>query len=510
MHTVHRVDDAEIQGLVHSGYPKLTAGSYFLLKVTEAKAARQWLSALRLETVNRDRRHPDSILQVAFTAPGLRALGVPEQILRQFSDEFLSGMCGDQGRSRRLGDVGANAPDRWKWGSPQNEVDVLVMLFSLPGSFAAARTALRESLVGSGLMIQQELETSDLGGSEPFGFVDGKGQPKLNWKQSLVLPKLAQAYRNLTALGEFLLGYRNEYGQFTDRPLIPATDGGAQKLPPAADAPEMRDLGRNGTYLVFRQLEQDVRGFWQYLDRSAGQCGMERDDLAAKLVGRRRDGEPLIPTGPDPKAENSFTYNEDPHGVKCPFGAHIRRANPRTADLANNPPTFITRFFRMLGFSGASPADALASVRFHRLLRRGREYGPKLSPEEALKQERADYFQRGIHFLCLNANIERQFEFVQNAWVMSSKFGGLTCESDPLLGNRTPLPGCPVTDTFSMPKAKAIPDRLHDLPQFVTVRGGAYFFLPSLSALRFLLECEAVPAPESAGNRSTSGANEGI
>jgi hypothetical protein len=78
----------------------------------------------------------------------------------------------------------------------------------------------------------------------------------------------------------------------------------------------------------------------------------------------------------------------------------------------------------------------------------------------------------------------RQFEFLQNAWIASTKFSGLTGESDPLLGNREPIPGCPVTSDFNIPK-EGLRHRVSGLQQFVTVQGGAYFFLPSLRALRY-------------------------
>lgn len=109
-----------------------------------------------------------------------------------------------------------------------------------------------------------------------------------------------------------------------------------------------------------------------------------------------------------------------------------------------------------------------------------------MSPEDAVRPDRADGEERGLHFICLNANILRQFEFVQNAWIMGTKFNGLSGESDPLLGNREPLPGCPATDAFSIPRENTLPRRITGIPQFVTVRGGAYFFLPSLRALRYL------------------------
>ena len=128
----------------------------------------------------------------------------------------------------------------------------------------------------------------------------------------------------------------------------------------------------------------------------------------------------------------------------------------------------------------------MSPVRFHRVLRRGREYGPTLSPAEALQPAPADDPQRGIHFVCLNANIGRQFEFLQNAWLMNSGFADLRGETDPIVGSRDPAGGCPAAGDFTMPRQGAPADRVTALPQFVTVRGGEYFFLPGVSALRYL------------------------
>jgi len=114
----------------------------------------------------------------------------------------------------------------------------------------------------------------------------------------------------------------------------------------------------------------------------------------------------------------------------------------------------------------------------------GREYGDELAPEMALAPASPNE-SRGLHFICLNASISRQFEFLQSAWIANTKFSGTTGESDPLLGNRESLPGCPVTGNFTIPSDGTLRRRVSGLPQFVRVRGGAYFFLPSLRALRY-------------------------
>jgi deferrochelatase/peroxidase EfeB len=290
-------------------------------------------------------------------------------------------------------------------------------------------------------------------------------------------------YDNLTCLGELLLGYPNEYGLYTDRPLLdPGRDPDAM-LPRAEEQPDQADLGRNGSYLVMRQLAQDVTGFWQHLRQQAGgDEGLARR-WAEAMVGRTMDGAPLVPAGRD---ANDFTYVSDPEGLRCPIGAHIRRANPRTADLPPGGPGLLSRLKRTLGLDAeARELDLTASTRFHRLLRRGREYGERLTLEQAFAGTPAGG-ESGLHFICLAANIGRQFEFVQNAWIVGTHFGGLHGEGDPLLGHRQPGPDGEPTDRFSLPRSDGPDLRLGGLPHFVTVRGGAYFFLPGIRALRYL------------------------
>jgi deferrochelatase/peroxidase EfeB len=164
----------------------------------------------------------------------------------------------------------------------------------------------------------------------------------------------------------------------------------------------------------------------------------------------------------------------------------VRRANPRNADLPAGAPGVLHWLQRTLGFDAQALAqDRVASTRFHRLLRRGRAYGETLSPQQALEHP-AGSVDAGLHFICLGANIARQFEFVQSAWMVATQFNGLPNESDPLLGTRLPLPDGTRTDGFSMPQALGPDQRLTGLAPFITVRGGAYFFLPGIRALRYL------------------------
>ena len=478
------VDFRDVQGLVRFGYKHLKAARYAVVRVRDATAARGWLSQAEVTTGEYVQPPPPSALHVALSAAGLTAIGVPATVRAAFSPEFLGGMT-DPARARRLGDVGANDPASWRWGGGAGEPHVLVMFFTREAE-ALDRFVVRTTgpSFAAAFDVQQTLETSDLDGIEPFGFVDGLSQPALDWEQATDPASRALDYSNVAALGEFVLGYPNEYGKYTDRPLVP-TDAMSASLPPAVDEPAMKDVGRHGTYLVFRQLRQDVRTFWQFVHAATGGDPAGMDRLSSALVGRTRAGEPLAAPAHLART-NTFTFADDPHGVVCPLGAHIRRANPRNTDYPGRP-TGLAKLLASLGASSKGFRDDLVSpVRFHRVLRRGREYGSTLSPDDALQPAPPDDPERGIHFVCLNANIGRQFEFLQNAWMMNTGFADLRGETDPLVGGRDPMAGCPAAADFTMPRRGAPAERVTGLPQFVTVKGGEYFFLPGLSALRYL------------------------
>ncbi len=492
MSTAFPVELGDIQGLVRFGYKHHTEASFLLMRVTDRDAARRWLAAVPICTAETVEPPPETALQIALTADGMRALGIADTIVDAFAAEFVSGMANDANRARRLGDVGANDPSRWQWGAGARTPHVAVLLYALPGKLGAFQSAI-ESQCSAGFERMACLTTSDLDGVEPFGFTDGISQPLVDWQRKRAAQDGERRdYSNLSCIGEYLLGYPNEYGGYTDRPLLdPAVAG--PRLPRAEDAPDLADLGRNGSYLVMRQMRQDVHRFWQFVDRCAhGNPGL-RERIAGAMVGRSRDGVPLvgpadeaIEGGGVPGDLNAFTYRSDPHGVRCPLGAHIRRSNPRNGDLPPGPPGIVSWAMRTLGFdSAALDQDRVASTRFHRLLRRGREYGVGVPIAQALAAP-AVSTETGLHFICLGANIARQFEFVQNAWAMGVHFDGLPNESDPLLGTRLPAADGMATDGFSIPREGGADERLAGLPQFVTVLGGAYFFLPGIRALRFL------------------------
>ena len=492
------IDAKDVQGLVRFGYARLTEGCYLLLRIRDAAAASAWCAVAPVATAESQERPPETALQVAFTWAGLGKLGLPSNVLAGFSPEFQSGMAGEENRSRRLGDVGANAPEAWWWGYGGSIPDVLVMLFALPGKLDERKRTLQDNAWDAAFELIRCLDTTDMGGHEPFGFKDGISQPWIDWEGTPSISSDQITYSNQVATGEFLLGYVNEYGKYTDRPLVDSTDRRAADLPDAEDVPAKKDVGRNGTYLVMRTLEQDVHGFWKFLDGQTGSNPGARQQLAESMVGRTMEGQPLaqlsavpIPgIGSDPKDDpNRFTFDQDPAGTRCPFGAHIRRANPRNTDYPNRPSWWLARWLSMLGWasrlSRGFRTDIMASTRFHRIVRRGREYGPGLALSPPVQNPPPEDPKPGLHFLCLSANIVRQFEFVQNAWLMSTKFDGLTGESDPLLGNRTRIGDGNSTDNFTIPREGGVRRCISGLPQFITVRGGAYFFMPGIRALRY-------------------------
>ena len=507
-------DYRDIQGLVRFGYKHLAAARFHLLTIADAAAARAWLSKAPVTTAVKGRR-PDEALHVAFTYEGLQRLGGAPNTLVQFPYEFKSGMT-EPSRARRLGDVAANDQQWWLWGGPGRLPHVLVLLYAVsPDRLDEWEKGLKNERWEAAFKTLTCLPTSNLDGIEPFGFDDGISQPVLDWERT----KSARihnttAFTNLSALGEILLGYPNEYGKYTDRPLLdPGNDPGGI-LPVAEDVPGKRDLGRNGTYLVLRDLSQEAPAFWQFINAQAARDREERDRVAAATVGRLPADIPIIPSakalvpgdtpkrtiltgtpmvplgsdpipgvGPDPEdiRLNQFTFHSDVDGTACPYGAHIRRANPRNADLPEGTQGVFAKLIRILGFGRQHPHDDLiASTRFHRILRRGREYVLETPGDGG-----DPVVERGLRFICLNANISRQFEFIQAAWLANPKFEGLD-EADPLVGNRVPLSTGASSDTFTRPQLTGLCRRSSALPQFVHVRGGAYFFLPGVRALRYL------------------------
>ncbi|HYL91400.1 MAG TPA: hypothetical protein VEU32_21805 [Burkholderiales bacterium] len=459
----------DIQGLLRHGYPFFDGAAYCLFRIDDpASARRPWLQtllhpdlaerwiddALRPSTRLRDE---DSGVAIAFTPSGLSKLGLSADALATFIPEFREGMAVEH-RARQLGDIGPSRPSEWAWGRdagidgvlivyapPDNLRDRVQAISRIPGCPVFARVILTRLYLQQGIGVPVE----------PFGFADGISQPYIEGVTLKAPPEGVRIIRT----GEFVLGYPNEIDRLPASPSIAVAEDPNRVLPRLPHVPRA-DFGRNGTFLVMRQLEQNVAAFNQFVNGDPDPS-LQGENLAARMVGRWPNGEPLARTRqPRPPGEvtktaledgNNFGYDrEDRHGFECPVGAHIRRANPRDA-LAQG--------------QRISPAEAQRLVDQHRILRRGRTYRDE------------DTGAEGLIFVCLNANIERQFEFVQSSWLMHPEFAGLSNEPDPLIGN------APRRFTLQHP---LLGQCRADLPQFVTVRGGGYFFLPGLRSLRYL------------------------
>ena len=438
----------DIQGIVLFAYASLSHARYLSVSFEGGASPEPWLAELRHEVqgaATRSGTHPrDERVHVAFTHAGLERLGLEKRELESFPRELQQGM-GNPLRAHVLGDD----PRTWEFGAPhQPTLHALLLVFAkTPEGVAALRDRLVSRLASYGCVVVHE-DSAQLREPlrEPFGFRDGIAQPHIAGS-----PRARRSHEVEVAAGEFVLGYPNAY----------------EELPPSPKGKDGFDLGKNGSYLVYRKLRQDTSGFWQCMLDQAEPPGDARGatKLAASIVGRWPSGAPLVKYPErDPGSSGTtddFTFHEDdPDGAKCPFGAHIRRANPRDMLLP-------------------SPEESTKAVGRHRLLRRGRPYGPP-APTTPLAAAQAPEAERGLVFLALNASFRRQFEFVQQTWINNPKFGGLYDERDPLIGNAGAQ-----GQHFSIPAAPAR-RRLANLQSFVTLRGGGYFFVPSLSALEWM------------------------
>jgi Dyp-type peroxidase family len=459
-----RIAFADIQGVILRGYKELPFARFVLVRFGEAAAARAWLGGLQVTSASA--RSLDVATHIAFTWEGLRAVAATPLEPGGFAPEFREGMSSDEHRSRVLGDVGEHAPSNWQWGGPSEPLHAVLLLYA---ETAAKLDELDARLCNStAVNVFRRLETRTLADDdgtgkywfrEHFGFRDGVAQPRLAVHASTPDDMRRGIARytnedNTVRAGEFLFGYDNEYG----------------KKPDGAGPAE---LARHGSFLVFRQLEQDVCGFWDFVRKKAADLGMNPVLLASKMVGRWPNGAPLVRA---PKVEtagleqfDAFGYAEsDMQGQGCPLGSHIRRTNPRDALFDDQ-------------------AESVRVVNKHRLVRRGRPYGEPVStpldPATFLPNldaiAAAPRVSRGLHFLCFNANIRRQFEFVQQTWLNNPKFARQYDGPDPVAaqpgGGEFELPGEPARR------------RVSPLESFVTMRGGAYFFMPGLAGLARLV-----------------------
>lgn len=495
------MDAPQIQTLVFGGLRRLRFGTCLLLQFpADRTELHRWMKqVLPLVSYGMHDAAVPAVI-IGFSRSGLEKLGFAPDDLAQFSAAFQHGSAAPW-RARANGDTGDNAPKEWRWGNEHVPIDAVALLYA---PTLELLEGLRTSLVNGGVKPTCEVEFAPVPegrkpAREPFGFVDGISDPVIRGVGHWTNVRRAN---NLVSPGEFVLGYPNNLGYLPASPTVSVGSDSADVLPraPATPLPSIpfddgnvgigKDFGANGTYLVVRQLEQDANAFDQFLERTADRLAKEgrspfaetaatKEWLAAKMVGRWRDGTSIIRQSRPPLAsddgnhhsppDNDFLFRpEDPVGLSCPYGAHIRRANPRES-LAIELPTPTREPDIPVTENTAAALSQLAITNRHRILRVGRGY----EAQDGLEKP-------GLMFMCLNSDIERQFEIVQNTWLLGSSFHGLENETDPLLGV-----GSNRRMTIPMPDAPLI---LKDLPQLTRLLGASYFFLPSRRAMSYLAQ----------------------
>ena len=471
---------SSIQGNVLRGYrSNLRFVRYLMLDITDRDAARRFLAAaasggsVEVPAITTDETwtgKPQSCFNVAFTFAGLRAVGVPAGALETFPIEFIQGMTS---RAVQLADVGESAPANWP--APFHEPDRIHVIASIYVSGETEGDA--ESILAQ---VQEQVERAFSllgvrngegfpGNKVHFGYVDSISQPRFRKEVGDIEP--------IDPLGTVLLGYPTRLEGLLFR------------------VPEPNELGFNGTFNAFRILKQDVVGFENYLDQAAteiierlpgerlatllapgddkrivdvllgsqGQRHSGRDDrflalreiVAAQMCGRWRNGAPLASCANLPDASVSRTEFDYGAASTCPAGSHIRRANPRGGPMVQR----IANYTR-------------------RLIRRGVPYGPPYDPTQPNDVE------RGLLGNFIGANLAGQFEAIMCDWLnLGLQDPDITGSNDPLLGANEPE-----TSWFDLLLKDGTSLRLRGFPRFVITRGGAYTFIPSMDAIRYLAQ----------------------
>jgi Dyp-type peroxidase family len=430
----------EIQATVLRQRPAPYFGTHVLLRVDDPRTGRELLRRLipHVDSAAGWWKAVEPWLAVGISYAGLEALGVPAASLQSFPEAFRLGMAA---RAHQLRDEGVNDPKNWEspFGTGQVHIGLSAFSDSKEKWSRIVAVAHKEYEGFSGVRVMQTQDFGQQPGDRnSLGYKDGIDQPPVEGSGVDPLPGQGRPIK----AGEFILGYPGELG-----------------LPLPMPQPDI--LGRNGTYIGFRKYQSRVGAFNRFLWAN-GSTEEERELVAAKLVGRWRSGAPLTlapdvdnPTlGADAQRNNDFDYSHDTRGQQVPFGAHIRRMNPRDTELSR-----------------------LTDVNIHRLIRRGTTYGPPYDANAL--SEKDDEVARGAIFLFISANAMATIEFLQQEWINDGNFVRLGDERDPIIGRQEE------GAVFTIPK-QPVRRRIHGIQTFNVLRGGEYFFMPSISALHWL------------------------
>ena len=488
---LHDVQGNIVKGYGRYGYP---VARYLLATINSDTQGREFLSAIlpMISTAEawQSSDGPDATTNIGMTYQGLKALEVPELTLRGFPPEFAMGM---KKRFEILGDVGSSGHDKWDdaW-SKEDDVHLWISINSRDGDKLVERydeivvlaKACNVTVIpghkseGAGALPYQDAGALQKEGKitkkEHFGYDDGISDPYFKGSgtgEERVIgggkcndgdPLSKDSWSPLET-GEFILGYKDEAYEY---PM----------------APEPKVFSKNGTFMAYRKLHQNVGSFNRYLKDNANLVEGGEEEVAAIFAGRWRDGAPLTSypsytkwrkfgedlEKADPEEEKelrktlvAFNYDNDNEGASCPIGSHIRRVNPRGA----------------LGYNKDAFESKSALTNRRRLARRGLPYG-------TVSDSESNDGEHGIIFMAICASLNRQFEFVQQQWVNYGNDLKLGNDKDPLIGSAAPEG----TGVMTVPAGEhdEKPLFLQNIPRFVDVRGGAYFFIPSITALKLM------------------------
>jgi Dyp-type peroxidase family len=399
-----------------------------------------------------------------------------------FTKDGLTQLLGpNRPRLDRAFELGADHPEtiaalhdspssNWMSGFLSDRIDGVFLIAGPDPSFVTYHgNALRERFETAIKIVYSEMGKVRPGaarGHEHFGFLDGVSQPGIRGltrpSQPMYRPDQGLPGQDLIWPGEFVFGYPGQHSK----------DPHKEGPEPQMAAPWMR----NGSYMVFRRLEQKVPEFWRFVRGQAARLGMDPELLGARMVGRWKSGAPmeLAPLRDDPRLgaddnrSNDFEFGDDRFQRRCPYAAHIRKVYPRD-DTANE-----------------------AEVQRHRIIRAGIPFGPEVEPGETTTRH-----SRGLMFVCYQTSIERQFEFIQRSYANNPDFvsgkerpggGGVVKPGfDPIIGQAPGNGAREMDEPYPNYPAGSRRTTLTIPQEFVKLTAAAYFFVPSITALRTVL-----------------------